>query len=329
MAQLHQKQAAVRRNGRIMNRFSAELVVRTWVIGTCVCASMAWGQVVSSNAASSASEAPASSLPSIAIKPNAAKPADENAIDPASLIPDLPPLPSAKATLVGGTIQKLDRVQDRVTLELFGGGKTTVFFDGRTNVFRDGQPSSLAALKTGERIYLDTILLNDMVFARNIRLRTGQAEGDSQGVVMSYRLHRNELVVRDMTAPNPLKLRVSPSTQVTQNGKASSPANLKEGMLVAIKFGSDPSGRDFAQQVSIVAEPGQSFTFAGKVKFLDLHDGLIVLTSSTNGKTYEVYLNPSAPIDEKLHEGSDVTALTRFEQNRYVAHTVTVNPNSE
>ena len=141
-----------------MNHFSANMVLRTWLICMCVCASMALGQVVSSNAASSTTEPPSSSSPTTAVKPNAARPADENAIDPASLIPDLPPLPSAKATLVGGTIQKLDRVQDRVTLELFGGGKTTVFFDGRTNVYRDGQPSSLAALKPGERVYLDTIL---------------------------------------------------------------------------------------------------------------------------------------------------------------------------
>jgi hypothetical protein len=314
-----------------MNSFSVRLVLGTWLIGMCACASLALGQIASSNAASSTTEPPASSssLPSAAIKANAAKPEDQNAIDPASLIPDLPPLPSAKATLVGGTIQKLDRVQDRVTLELFGGGKTTVFFDGRTNVYRDGQPSSLAALKPGERIYLDTILLNDMVFARNIRLRTGQAEGDSQGVVMSYRPDRNELVVRDMTAPKPLKLSVTPKTLITKNGQPSSTANLKEGMLVTLKFGSGDKGSDFAQQISIVAEPGQSFTFSGKVKFLDLHDGLIVLVSSTNGKTYEVYLEPSAPVDEKLHEGADVTALARFEQNRYVAHTVTVNSNPQ
>lgn len=300
-----------------MNRFSAQMMI------VLAAASLAFGQAVTSN-----TEPPISletSSPSSGVKPNAAPPNGDIAIDPASLIPDLPPLPAAKATLVGGTIQKLDRVQDRVTLQLFGGGKTTVFFDGRTNVYRDGAPSSLASLKPGDRIYLDTILYNDMVFARNIRLRTGQAAGEGQGIVMSYRPDRTELVIRDATAPQPLRLRMTADTRVTRDGQPSSAANLREGALVAIRFSSQPSGRDFAQQISIVAEPGQDFTFAGKVKYLDLHTGVLVLTSSTNGKTYEVYLEPSVPVDQNLREGADITALTRFKENRYVAHSLTVN----
>ena len=39
---------------------------------------------------------------------------DSIVVDPNTLLPDLPPVPNANATLVGGTIERLDRVRDRV-----------------------------------------------------------------------------------------------------------------------------------------------------------------------------------------------------------------------
>src|SRR5207245_8310679 len=53
-------------------------------------------------------------------------------LDAASLLPDLPPVPAGKATLVGGTIERLDRVQDRLTVHVFGGEKMKILFDTRT-----------------------------------------------------------------------------------------------------------------------------------------------------------------------------------------------------
>lgn len=250
------------------------------------------------------------------------------ALDPASLLPDLPPIPAAKATLVGGVVGKLDRIQDRVIVELFGGGKTSVLFDGRTLVYRDGQPASAGSLKIGDRVYIDTILFDGKVFARSIRLKTNGAKGESQGVVVSYRPERGELVIRDVTAPDPVKLRVSAQTRIVQGDQPSSSAELRAGSLVSIQFDAR-TGRNVAEQISILAAPGTMFTFAGKVTFLDLHAGLIVLTSDTNRRTYEVYLDPAMPIDAKLREGSQVTARAQFEGSRYVTRDLTVNASSE
>ena len=57
-------------------------------------------------------------------KPSITEDAEDNSIvvDPATLLPDLPPLPQQKATLVGGTVDRIDLVRDRVTVRLFGGG---------------------------------------------------------------------------------------------------------------------------------------------------------------------------------------------------------------
>jgi hypothetical protein len=128
------------------------------------------------------------------IKPEKSAAANESsdaiAVDPASLLPELPPLPNAKATLIGGTIGRLDRVRDQVTLNIFGGGHATVLFDPRTKVYRGSKEISIADIREGERAYLDTILDGSTVFARAIRLSGASAMGESEGVVLKYRPER-------------------------------------------------------------------------------------------------------------------------------------------
>jgi hypothetical protein len=254
----------------------------------------------------------------------------ENALDPASLVPDLPALSPKNTALVGGTIKKLDRVRDELTVAVFGGGKMNVAFDTRTHIFQDGAPASASDLRPGARIYVDTILTNSTIFARNIRLKTSAAAGTSQGVVMSYNSEKGELIVRDALSPEPLKLRVTPQTRLIDSAHAAPVAasELAPGTLVTINFGTQQQKgtRDVASEISILAAPGANFTFAGHVTGLDLHAGLLVLTSATDGKTYDIYLDQATvAVDDRLHLAADVTVLTRFDGHRYVASSVTVN----
>jgi hypothetical protein len=114
-----------------------------------------------------------------------------------------------------------------------------------------------------------------------------------------------------------------------EGGHAASVSQLANGTLVAVKFDPQNNGRDVAKEVSILAIPGTTFTFVGEVTGLDLSRGLLVLTSATDGKSYEVYLDPSAlTAKDKLRQAANVTVITRFDGNRYVAQNVTVNENS-
>jgi len=275
-----------------------------------------------------------SSVPSITLanEPAEAPETAETTLDPASLLPDLPPLSPGNATLIGGTIDRVDRVQDKLTVRVFGGDKMRIGFDPRTRIYRDGAPASEADLRQGDRVYLDTVLEGDAVFARNIRLKTGAPVGESQGIIVSYHGDRGELIVRDLLSPHALKVRLGPTTRIVQSdrsaqgGGSAAASQLVPGSLVAIKFGAQRDGRDLAREIAVLAVPGASFTFAGQVTSIDLRTGLLVLTSSTNHRTYEIYVDPSlVPIDDSLRQGTDVTVLTRFEQNRYVARSVTVN----
>jgi Domain of unknown function (DUF5666) len=245
--------------------------------------------------------------------------------DPASLLPDLPPVPRAKATLIGGTVERLDRVRDQVTVRVFGGGRMNILFDPRTRVYRGGAKATLADLREGERIYLDTILDGTTVFARSIRLKSEQAIGESQGIVLKYSTDRDEITVRDAISPTPLRVRFNSSTQFLQ-GDHKIPANkLSEGCLVAVKFSSEGNGHEVAREISILALPGTRYTFAGQVVHVDLRTGLLVIHSSTDRKTYELYLDPSVTPDENLHAGAVVTVVTNLEGSRYVARSLTID----
>jgi hypothetical protein len=255
---------------------------------------------------------------------------DESIVaDPASLLPDMPHVPAAKATLIGGTLERLDRVRDQLTVRVFGGGRMKVLFDPRSRVYRGSSDASIADLKVGERVYLDTILDGDTIFARSIRLKANQAVGESQGLVLKYRSDRNELSIRDSISPTPLRVRVTSSTKFLQGDTAVSAGALQEGSLVAVKFGSEGNGHEVAREISILALPGTRYTFAGQVAHIDLRSGLLVINSSTDHKTYEVYLDPSRPPDDNLHAGSVVTVVANFEGSRYVARSVVIDSQSK
>ena len=264
------------------------------------------------------------------IEPRKPSITDENAeesisVDPVSLLPDLPPVPRVNATLIGGTLAKLDRVRDRVVVKVFGGGNMMVLFDPRTAVYRSGKQASIADLQQGDRIYIDTILDGDTVFARTIRLGAPRASGESQGVVVKYRPERNELTLRDSLSPNSVQVRLNSNTKFIQGGRQVSASILSPGSLVSVSFSAEGDGHDTAREIAILAVPGQHFTFSGAVVHLDLRTGLLVLKSSTDNKTYDVYLSSSITPDESLHPGATVTAVTDYDGSRYVARNLTIN----
>lgn len=246
-------------------------------------------------------------------------------VDPSTLLPDLAPVPKANATLVGGTVDRIDLVRDRVTVRLFGGGKESFLFDPRTHVYRGRKAVTVADLHQGERIYLDTILDGSNVFARTIRLNAARATGASQGVVVKFDNNRSELTLRDALSPNPVEVRVSPSTKISLGDQVVPISSIVPGSLISVSFSSAAGARNTATEISILAQPGTKYMFSGQVVHIDLRTGLLVLNSSTDRKTYEVYLGSGINPDENLRPGANVTVTTDFDGERYVARNISVN----
>jgi hypothetical protein len=243
--------------------------------------------------------------------------------DPASLLPDLPPVPRKSATLVGGTVERLDRVRDEVTVKVFGGGRVRALFDPRTRVYRGTKEVTIADLRPGERIYLDTILDGTTVFAKSIRLSPAAATGHSQGILLKY--SGDDLLLRDALSPSTVRIRLSPSTKFFSGTQAVSANTLVPGSLIEVEFDSQGNGRDLARQISILALPGTKYTFVGQVVHLDLRTGLLVLKSSIDQKTYELYLEPAAHPDDNLQTGANVTVIANFDNSRYVARSIRID----
>jgi hypothetical protein len=306
--------------------------VTKFAVGGLLLGGLACAQVPSEPATSATTSAMVSSAssaePSIKPLPAAApevSPDPEIVVDPASLLPDPPSVPKAKTTLIGGTVERLDRVRDQVTVRVFGGGRMNILFDPRTQVYHGQTPATLADLNVGERVYLDTILDGNTVFARSIRVKSAQAVGESQGVVLKFRSDRGELTVRDAISPTPVRVRLSSSTRFMQGGRTVPAKSLLEGSLIAMKFDAEGNGHEVASEILILALPGTRYTFSGQVLHIDLRTSLLVLSSSTDHKTYEISLDPSTTPDDNLQVGSVVTVVTSFEGSRYVARTVTIN----
>jgi hypothetical protein len=238
----------------------------------------------------------------------------------------IPPLPGGKVTLLGGTIQKVDHIRDRLTLQVFGGDRTAVLFDERTRVFRDGKSATLDDLKNGERAYVDTTLDGTQIFARNIRVVAQLPTGQSSGQIVDYRPGSGELIVRDTISPEPVKMRLAGNAVILQGDRIAGPAELKAGTLVTLAFTPGNGEAPIVRQISILALPGAAFIFSGRIDHLDLRRGLLVVVDPRDNKSYEVYFDPTARhLARDLKQGVDVTVQATFDGRRYQSREIAVN----
>jgi uncharacterized protein DUF5666 len=245
---------------------------------------------------------------------------------------DAPPVPRTTTTLVGGTISKVDRMRNRMTVHVFGSGHWTVNFDERTHIFHNGAETTQLALKKGERVYVDTQLDNNRhdIFARNIRVGVAALPADADGQIIAVDPKHNELTLRDALNSVPVRFAVDPETRISKGQTPASFKDVKPGTLVHVRFSASSPNRGLAREVSIVATPGSVFTFSGKVTFLDLHRGLLAVQNSTDDRNYEIHFSPEVVTDRSsLGVGRDVLVRATFEGTRYTAQSVNLSRAAE
>jgi len=244
-------------------------------------------------------------------------------------LPDVPALPAGKATLLGGTIQTVDHVRDRLVLKVFGGNRTAVLFDERTRVFRDGKGASVDDLKNGERVYVDTTLDGTDIFARNVRIAAQAAMGQSSGQIIDFRPGSGELLVRDTISPEPVKMHLAGNASILRGDRPAGSADLRPGTLVTLTFTPGSNDAPIVQRISILATPGTAFVFSGRIAYLDLHRGLLVLVDPRDNKSYDLYFDPAARrLTRNLRQGVDVTVQASFDGTRYQSRDIAVNSGS-
>ncbi len=251
---------------------------------------------------------------------------DTSAADGPDPLLDPPPLPKTPITLVGGIVRHVDHIRNRLALQPFGSGATMkMFFDERSHFFRDGREATQLAVKKGDRVYVDTQLEEGRIFARNVRVDSNAMPADASGQVISYDPTRALLTLQDQLAAQPVSFRLDDHTVVKGLAGPASARDLVPGSLISVRF-APGRNRGVAQEISIVAVPGSLFTFAGKVTHLDMSIGLLSLENVTDGKRYDIYLQPRTPgVTRALTEGADVTVEAVFDGSRYTARSLTLN----
>jgi len=76
-----------------------------------------------------------------------------------------------------------------------------------------------------------------------------------------------------------------------------------------------------------LAQPGSSFSFFGKVTYVDLSRRLIAIANQPDSKTYDIYLEalPMSALRD-VRQGSEVGISAVFDGSRYVARSIEVVP---
>lgn len=238
-------------------------------------------------------------------------------------------LPKQDMSLIGGVATKIDPIRNRVVVKPFGGGKKLdVRFDDRSHIYRDGRETTVMGIHQGDRIYLDTMLLEGHVFAKNVRVATTTEAAEARGQLTGAYPQRNEYTMIDSLTGQSVRFQVTPRTALQDRGQPATAASLTTGSLVDVMFLPGQKGGT-ARQVLVLAVPGQNFIFSGKVTNLDISTGTLSIDNQTDNKNYTLRFNPSTVEDrDHLTVGADITASATFDGQSYHATTVTVMPRS-
>jgi hypothetical protein len=162
------------------------------------------------------------------------------------------------------------------------------------------------------------------VFAKKIWIQSAADSGIGRGQVVAYNPEHQTLTLRDELSDQPIKMQLSPSTVLKKGKEPAGLGDLVPGTLVSISFGPQRELRE----VNLLARPGSSFVFQGRVTYLDMSRRLIAIDNRSDDKKYDISVGAIAPsVLRQLREGSEVSVTAVFDGSRYDARTLET-PNS-
>jgi hypothetical protein len=224
-------------------------------------------------------------------------------------------------------VARIDPIRDQMVVRAFGGREVKIDFDARTRLVREQTAISARDIRVGARIYADTILLNNRIFAKTIRMDTKPAIGEVRGQVTSYDSSKGILHIRDAISANLFQVRISSQTAIQMGDRPTLASQLANGTLVRIQLRSATEPVGTAQQIDILARPGDSFTFAGKITFVDFRAGVVAIAEQNNANTHEVAVDSLSPAaKQQLREGAEVVIHAQFDGRQYEARTIDQAP---
>lgn len=253
---------------------------------------------------------------------------DDNPYDP---LLETPALPKGKPTLIGGTATRVDHVRNWLTLQPFGGGpKVKMILDERTHIYRNGAETTVLGIQKGDRVYADTMLDGAKVFAKNVRVINETGSAEVRGQVTSVNAAKGTVTLKDELSSQPITFAVDNRTRYGAVKGTASSGDVETGSLIDVQFAPGTANkRDVAQEITLLAKPGDTYVFAGQVTHIDMRSGTVALENRSDEQTYELHFEASALDDRaKLKVGSEVTAHAVFDGKQYKANDLQVQETS-
>lgn len=236
----------------------------------------------------------------------------------------LPPL--GKVGLVRGVLKRMDPIHDQLLIHTFGGGNLKIAFDPRTQFLPENAGAHSNRIPAGSVVSVDTVIEGGKLFARSVRINPSNA-GELNGQVVGYNAAKSQLTLRDPLSPQNVSLRLTSKTTILDHGQPFAAQALSPGMLVSVSF--SPTDHE-ANKIEILAERGNSFTFAGRIVAVDLHSSILSLSNDSDQSLREVAIGSLDAANLRLlKEGAEVSVQAEFDGNRYNARAVTLLSRNE
>ena len=248
----------------------------------------------------------------------------ETATAPDSIL-DHGPLPSKPMSLTGGTVKKVDAVRNRVLIQPFGGGKEAyILFDDRSHIYRNGAAATVLGIHRGDRVYVDTMTLEHKVFARTIRVETATGPVEAHGQVVHFDSSNKVVQMRESLTSQTISFSISDRTTIHKKNGVAKAGDFVPGTLIEAVFAPGRKG-GIADDVFILAVPGSSYVFVGRITNVDARRGFLAIENQSDQRNYELHYNPSQVSEnERLRVGAKVTAHAIFDGTSYAADSISV-----
>ena len=242
----------------------------------------------------------------------------------------IPPLPTGKSTILGGSIRDVDPVLDRFTLGIVGEKPIRILYDERTQVFVDGKKIPLSSLRPSSHASVQTTLDGTSVFALSVHILSQMQQGDYRGEVVSYNSSTGDLELAGGHGGAPVRFRVANDAKFERKGQgtftssASGVSDLQRGSIVSVSFEPDGKGRGTINSVTVLATPGSQFVFSGNLIALDMHNGTMMVMDPTTNQSYPIDFNANTlSTMPDVRPGQRVRVTAEYDGTRYLAHSVT------
>jgi hypothetical protein len=133
------------------------------------------------------------------------------------------------------------------------------------------------------------------------------------------------LSLREQVSPEPIRLKVTPKTQVEISKKPASIAELRPGALVVINFAPGAERMGEAQRIQVLANPGESFKFVGRITFVDMRSKRFAIANQSDNETYDITIGPvPSQVSRNLRQGQDAIVSAVFNGQTYEARDIEV-----